>query len=197
MAANLNEIGNPSNPCYVSGIRQCQDASILCFVTAVITNTRPQRVFSSVQTCVLVDVNQPLPWFFTRWPREDSFSVSWALGRICRRFSRFCNILLQDLTPLHVKITRRKNLLSVSRRKLKLSTYLHTVSYNHISFLNRSQLVWVLASSGFYSITWRMISSKIHFRKQPLFRGEFSPFRCDIASSQFVHGSRVFIQSNK
>ena len=88
-----------------------------CF-TAVTTNTRPQRVFSSVQTCVLVDVNQPLPWFFTRWPREDSFSVSWALGRICRRFSRFCNILLQDLTPLHVKITRRKNLLSVSRRKL-------------------------------------------------------------------------------
>ena len=36
----------------------------------------PQRVFSSVPTFVLVDVNQPLPWFFTRWPREDSFSVS-------------------------------------------------------------------------------------------------------------------------
>ena len=161
-------------------------------------------VFSSVQTCVLVDVNQPLPWFFTLWPREDSFSVSWALGGICRRFSRFCDILLQDLTPLHVKITRRKNLLSVSRRKLKLSTYLHTVSYNHISFLNRSQLVWVLASSGFYSITWRMISSKIHFRKQTPFRGNFFPVRCDIfrffefilASWQFVHGSRVFIQSN-
>ena len=30
-------------------------------VTAVTTNTRPQRVFSLVQTCVLVDVNQPLP----------------------------------------------------------------------------------------------------------------------------------------
>ena len=45
-------------------------------ITAVTTNTCPQRVFSSVQTCVLVDVNQPLPWFFTRWPREDSFSVS-------------------------------------------------------------------------------------------------------------------------
>jgi len=97
-----------------------------CSFTAVTTNTHPQRVFSSVQTCVLVDVNQPLPWFFTRWPREDSFFVSWALGRICRRFSRFCNILLQDLTPLHVKITRRKNLLSVSRRKLKVSTYIFT-----------------------------------------------------------------------
>ena len=44
------------------------------------------------------------------------------------------NILLQVLTPLHVKITRTKNLLSVFRRKLKLSKYLHTVSYNHISF---------------------------------------------------------------
>ena len=117
-------------------------------ITAVTTNTRPQRVFSSVQTCVLVDVNQPLPWFFTRWLREDSFSVSRALGRICRRFSRFCNILLQDLTPLHVKITRSTNLLSVCRRKIKLSIYLHVVSYNHISFLKtRSQLVSVLASS--------------------------------------------------
>ena len=74
MAANLNEIGNPSNPCYVSGIRQCQDASVLCFVTAAITNTRPQRVFSSVQTCVLVDANQPLPWFFTRVDLERILS---------------------------------------------------------------------------------------------------------------------------
>ena len=162
-------------------------------------------MFSSVQTCVLVDVNQPLPWFFTRLPRENSFSVYWALGGLCRRFSHFCNILLQNPTPLHVKITKRKNLLSAFRRKLKLSTYLHTVSYNHISFLNRSQLVWVLASSGFYSITWRMISSKIHFRQQPPFRGNFFPFQCDIfcffefilASWQCVHGSRVFIQSNK
>ena len=32
--------------------------------TAVTTNTRPQRVFSSVQTCGLVDANnQPLQWF--------------------------------------------------------------------------------------------------------------------------------------
>ena len=150
-------------------------------VTAVTTNSRPQRIFSSVQTCVLVDVNQPLPWFFTRWPWEDSFSVSWEVGRICWRFSRFCNILLQDLTPLHVKITRRTNLLSVFGRKLKLSTYLHTASYNHISFLNtRSQLVWVLASSGFYPITRGIISSKIHFGKKPPFRGNFFPFRCDI-----------------
>ena len=153
-----------------------------------------------------MDVNQPLPWFFTRWPREDSFSVSWALWRICRRFSRFCNILLQDLTPLHVKITRRKNLLSVSRRKLKLSTYLPTESYNHINFLNRSQLVWVLASSGFYSITWRMISSKTASIHRKLFPFSvwyllFLWIYTSLASWQFNrprHGSRVFIhQINK
>ena len=117
-------------------------------MTAVTTNKRPQRFFLRVQTCVLVDVNQPLPWFFTRWPRADSFPVSRALGRT----SRFCNTLLQDLAPLHVKTTRSTNLLNVCRRKLKLSTYLQTVSYNHISFLNaRWQLVRILASSRFYS----------------------------------------------
>ena len=45
-------------------------------VAVVTTNTHPQRVFSSVETCLLVDVNQPLPWFFTLWPREDSFPFS-------------------------------------------------------------------------------------------------------------------------
>ena len=65
---------------------------------------------------------------FTRWPREDSFLVSRALGETFRRLSRFYNILLQDLTPFHVKITRSTNVLSVCQRKLKLSTYLHTVS---------------------------------------------------------------------
>ena len=43
---------------------------------------------------------------------------------------------------LHVKITMSTNLWSVCRRKLELSTYLNTESYNHISFLNtRWQLV--------------------------------------------------------
>ena len=129
--------------------------------TVVTTNARPQnlRLFLRVQTCVLVDVNRPIRCFFTRWPRADSFPVSRPIGRKCLRLSRFCNILLPDLAPLHVKITRSTNLLSVCRRKLKLSTYLHTVSYKHISFLNASsQFVRALASSGFYSITWRMIS---------------------------------------
>ena len=130
--SNLN-----SNVALILGyLNPALNNSALKTITAVTTNTRPQRVFSSVQTYVLVDVNQPLKWFFTLWPREDSFSVSRAHGRICRRFSRFCNVLLQELTPLHVKITRSMNLLSVFRRKLKLSTYLQTLSYNHISFLN-------------------------------------------------------------
>ena len=93
-------------------------------MTAVTSNTPLKGFFSSIQTCGLVDVNQPLPWF-----SGDSFLVSRALGGTCRRLS---NILLLDLTPLHVKITR-----SDCRRKLKLSTYLHTVSYNHVRFLNR------------------------------------------------------------
>ena len=146
---------------------------------------------------------------FTHWPREDSFPLSRALGGTCWHLNHFCNILLQDLTPLHVKITRSTNLLSVCRGGLKLSTYLHTVSYNHISFLNtHSQLLWVLTSSEFYSTTWRMISRsagyKIHFRKQPPFRGNFFPLSVWYLSFfwisspwQFVHGSRVFTQSNK
>ena len=112
-------------------------------ITAVTTNTRPQRVFSSVWWTSINRYHHW--WFFTCWPRADSFPVSRAFGRTCRRLSRFCNILLQDLAPLHVKITRNTNLLGVCRRKLKSSTYF---------FLNtRTQLVRVLASSGFYSIT--------------------------------------------
>ena len=124
-------------------------------------------------------------------------------------FNRFCNILLQDVTLLHVKITRSTNLLSVCRRKLKLSTYLHTVSYKHISFLStHSQLLSLLASSEFYSITWRMVSRsagyKIYFRKQPSVRGNVFPLSVWYLSFlwistpwQFIHGSRVFIQSDK
>ena len=51
--------------------------------------------------------------------------------------------------------------------------------------LQMSYTVWVLASSGFYSITWRMVSRsagyKIHFQKQPLFRGNVLPCRCFVS----------------
>ena len=90
------------------------------------------------------------------WRKEDSCPVSLAPERICQRLSRFCNILLQDLTPLHVKITSSTSLLSVCQKKHKLSTYLHIVSYNHISFLTRSyQLGWVLALSSQWRIQGR------------------------------------------
>ena len=36
----------------------------------------PQRVFSLVETSILVDFSQLLPWFFTHWLREDSFHFS-------------------------------------------------------------------------------------------------------------------------
>ena len=117
----------------------CQASTYL--FTAVTTNTRAQRFFSSVQTCGLVDVNQPLPWF-SRVGREKILSPFLEHSEEhVGLLNRFCNILPQDLTAIHVKITRSTNLSSVCRRKLKLSTYLHTISYNHISFLNtRSQL---------------------------------------------------------
>ena len=62
--------------------------------------------YSSVQTYGLVDVDQPLPWF-SRVGQEKILSLflkhseehAW-------RLSRFRNILQQDLTPLHVKITK-------------------------------------------------------------------------------------------
>ena len=95
-------------------------------VTAVTTSMRSKRVFSSVQTCILVDVNQQLSWFLTHLSREDSFPISRALGRACQHLSHFCNTLLQDLTQLHVKITRSTKLLSFCWRKFKLSTYLRT-----------------------------------------------------------------------
>ena len=49
----------------------------------------PFTVFSLGQICDLVDFNQPLP-VFTRWPIEDSFPDSRALGGKCGRLSRFC-----------------------------------------------------------------------------------------------------------
>ena len=124
-----------------------------------LANTRPQTVFSSVQTCgLLVDVNQPLPWF-SRVGQEKNSSTRRKMSAL----SWFCNILLQGLTPLHVNITRSTNLLSVCRRKLKLSTYLHAVSYNHISFLKtRSQLQ---TSSQSLLVLWRMVTRFLQVTK--------------------------------
>ena len=182
--------------------------NVIIILTAVTTNTCLQQVFFG-SNLWFGGRQSTVTMGFMCWPGEDSFPVSRALeGGKCRHLSYFCTILLQDLTPLHVKIMRSTNLLIICWRKLKL-TYSITESYNHINFFNtRSQLVWVLASSKFYSITWRMISryagNKISFRKQPPFRGNFFPLSVwyllllwIYAPWQFVHGSCVFRLSIK
>ena len=177
-------------------------------LTAVTTKTRPQGFFFG-SNLRFGGRHSTVTMVFTRWPTNILSPFLEHSRRKMSAFNPFYIILLQDLTPLHVKITRSTNLLSFCRRKIKLSTYLHPVSYNHISFLNtHSQLVWALAGSGFYSITWIMLSRsagyKIHFRKQPSSWGNFFllsvsclSFLWIYAPWQFVHGSLVFIQSKK
>ena len=94
----------------------------------VTTNTPPQRRFSSVQTCVLVDVNQPLPYFFTRWPREDSFPISRALGRTCQRKNHGNSSLTSTKAQVS---TERKN---PSRAR---------ISGNHCKLTTRAQCTYV------------------------------------------------------
>ena len=73
-------------------VLDCQKAT-LKKVTAVTTNTYPQKFFSFFQTCGLVDANQLLVnTVFTPRPRQHSFAVSRALGGTCWRSSHFCNI---------------------------------------------------------------------------------------------------------
>ena len=104
---------------------------------------------------------------FTRWPIEDSFPVSRALGGKCRRLSSFCYMSrLQGVRICGVFVGGNSNYRLIWTLKF----------YNHISFLNTR---WQLSSFEFfrvqdsieYSITWRMINrsagNKIHFRKQP------------------------------
>ena len=52
----------------------------IVFVSKAITARLPvtsalEGFLPSVQTCVLVDVTQPLPWFFTRWSRDSLFQA--------------------------------------------------------------------------------------------------------------------------
>ena len=93
--------------------------------TAVTTNTCPQRVFSLVQTGVLVDVNQPLPWFFTRWPREDSFSRFLSTRKNMSAFKPFLQYFAVGSDTASCQDYEEEEF----------------VERNHISFLNRSQLV--------------------------------------------------------
>ena len=62
--------------------------SVILEITAVTTNTRPQRVFYLVQTCGLVDVNQPLPWF-SRVGQEEILSCFSSTQRNRSAFNPF------------------------------------------------------------------------------------------------------------
>ena len=82
----------------------------------------------------------------------------------------FTHCKLQSHALSQYTLATRQNFLSVCRRKLKLLTHLHTVSYNHIRFLNtRTRLVRILASSEYYSITSWIMSEETFF-----------PCKCDI-----------------
>ena len=104
-------------------------------------------------------VNQPLPWF----SRVGQEKILYLFLEHSENHTSVWN----RLTPLLVKITRSTNLLSVCRRKLKLSTYLHTKlqphklsQYTLAIRLSSWYFLGIAGSSGFYSITWRMISRK-------------------------------------
>ena len=128
-----------------------------------LNNTRPQRVFSSVQTCgLLLDVNQPFPWFSHVGQEKNS-----STRRKMSALSCFCNILLQGLTPLHVKITRSTNLLSVCRRKLKLSTYTRSKLQPHK--LSQCTLATRLSSCQFWILFDNMKNDKQICRLQKSF----------------------------
>ena len=62
------------------------------------TNRRPERFFFPLDSYLWFGGRQStVTMVFTRWPREDSFPVSGALGGKCRRLSCFCNIILLQI----------------------------------------------------------------------------------------------------
>lgn len=144
---------------------------------------------------VLVDVNNRYHGFHTLAKRRFFPRFS-STRRNMPAFKPFLQYFLKDLTPLHVRITRSTNLLSVCQRKLKLSTYLHCID---ISFLNtRSQLVWVLGtagSSGFYSMTWRMVSTN-SFSKTASIQRKLFPFSVWYLLFLWIYTSFLAIQSS-
>ena len=75
-------------------------------------------------------------------------------------FKPFCNILLQDLTPLHVKITRSTNLLNVCHGETQIIDLLTNCKlqlHKFSQYTLADRLFWVLASCGFCWITWRIM----------------------------------------
>ena len=120
---------------------------LFCFVTNVLQwlpLTRAPRGFSSTQTYGSVDVN------IDRLPREEFFPLSPAFRTKILAFKQFLQYFAtgsdtsscQDYEECDECCCRRE----LTHCKLQMN--------NHINFLNiRSQLILVLTSSGFYSIT--------------------------------------------
>ena len=97
--------------------------------TAVTINTRPQGVFSLVQTCRLVEVNQPLPWFHPLVKRRffSRFSSTWRKMSVFKPCLQYYFATGSD---------------TASCQDFEEYEFMECVSYNHISFLNtRWQLV--------------------------------------------------------
>ena len=91
-------------------------------MTAVTTNKRPQRFFSSGSNLRFGGRQSTVTMVFHALPRADSFPVSRALGGTFRYFGTFKPFLQYFSTGSDTalcQITRSTNLLSVYRRKLK------------------------------------------------------------------------------
>ena len=133
-----------------------------------------------------------------RLPREEFFPLSPAFRTKILAFKQFLQYFAtgsdtsscQDYEECNECLSEGTQIMDFFRHcKLQMN--------NHINFLNiRSQLILVLTSSGFCSITWRMISKsagyKIQFRKQPPFRGNFRrDVSCKPAIGQCMHNASV------
>ena len=114
--------------------------------------------------------------------------------QICLRFVFKANIIkfnfsssvyfATDLTPLHVKISRSTNLWSPCRRKLKLSTYLNTLSYNHISSPRSCQDIEEYGFVESLSEETQIIDLFKHFKLQPHKLSKYTLANC-LSSCQF------------
>ena len=110
--------------------------------TAVTTNTCPQAIFSLGWTQVLVDVNQPFPWFFPRWPREDHFPVSPAIRKNMSAFRQF----LQDFaTGTDTLLSEETQITDFGNETVSLIADLSLLSLrkNLFQSANKLILVWM------------------------------------------------------
>ena len=129
-------------------------------MTAVTTNKRPQRFFSSGSNLRFGG-------------RQSTVTMGFhalAQSRLSPRFSStrknksFLQYFATGSVTASCQDYEESNLLSVCRRKHKLSTYLQTVIYNHINFLNaRSQLVWILLAQDSIQARSQVFNFLIYF----------------------------------